>query len=79
MIGVLIGVGGAIDSAMQRYRKSVNASYAAERDFAHIRRNQEQFKEGFAQIQDEVTELNVKVAELRMQVAMMAEGSKDAK
>lgn len=62
---------GVIDAAMQRYRKSIQSSYAAERDFAHIRRNQEQTSQALLQLQEEMEQVTIKVTELRMQVSML--------
>lgn len=50
IIGLIIGVSGAIAAIYTRWKASIEKGYAAQRDFAHLRRNQEQMSQGIAEI-----------------------------
>lgn len=50
LIGCFIGIGGAAAAVFARWRASIEKGYAAQRDFQHLRRNQEQISQGIAQI-----------------------------
>lgn len=79
VFGMMTGILGLIDAGIQRYSRRIKSSYAAERDFAHIRRNQEQFSQALGAMQEEVEQLLIKVAELRMQLAMLIGEKRDGK
>jgi shikimate 5-dehydrogenase len=50
LIGCLIGVGGAAAAIYARWKASIEKGYAAQRDFQHLKRNQEQISAGIAEI-----------------------------
>lgn len=50
---------------LDRYAQSREKSYAAERDFEHLRRNQEQMKESLRMLDDELTETRADFKELK--------------
>jgi predicted nucleic acid-binding Zn-ribbon protein len=75
-VGMLIAVQNHIRSLRQGWsdrweeetRRKVDAekkAYAAERDFNHLRGNQEQLKQAIGQLQDEVEELTKVLIEIR--------------
>ena len=71
VITIVVGIGGIlamIDSAVQRYNKSTTSKYAAQRDFEHIMRNQEQFKISIKEILTENDALNGELIRLRTQM-----------
>lgn len=51
--------------AMQRYADSQTKAYAAERDFNHLRNNQEQLKSSMALMDQEVDEVKSDVKEVK--------------
>lgn len=81
-IGTLIGVRSHIQSIRQSWQQRLQAemdkqadskvkAYAAERDFSHLRNNQEQMKQAIVQVQDESEELKHVLIELKiLQTAM---------
>ena len=50
---------------LDRYATGREKAYAAERDFAHLSRNQEQMKEALKQLDDELTETRADFKELK--------------
>jgi shikimate 5-dehydrogenase len=50
LIGCLIGIGGAAAAVYARWKASIEKGYAAQRDFQHLKRNQEQISAGIAEI-----------------------------
>lgn len=50
---------------LDRYAQSREKSYAAERDFEHLRRNQEQMKDALKMLDDELTETREDFKELK--------------
>ncbi|HEY9605222.1 MAG TPA: hypothetical protein V6C85_26690 [Allocoleopsis sp.] len=50
IIGLIIGLSGAVAAIYTRWKAAVEKGYAAQRDFAHLRRNQEQMSQGIAEI-----------------------------
>lgn len=67
VVGVL-GIVGVIDAGIQRYSRATKTRYAAERDFEHLRRNQEQLKQSIAVIMEENDTLNAEVIKIRTQL-----------
>ncbi len=53
-----LGIGATLWSVVQYYTSSVQKRYAAERDFQHLRRNQEQLLEAVRQVQSELDDLS---------------------
>ncbi len=53
----LAGAGSAAFGMVKWYANSQKKAYAAERDFNHLRRNQEQMKESIKMLSEEVDEL----------------------
>jgi hypothetical protein len=56
IIGCVIGVGGAIIAIHARWKASIEKGYAAQRDFQHLKRNQENISMGIAQIDKDISE-----------------------
>lgn len=54
VIGSLIGIGGATAAIFAKWRASIEKGYAAQRDFQHLRRNQEQIVQGIDQIAKDI-------------------------
>ena len=50
IIGGVIGVSGALAAVYTRWKASIEKGYAAQRDFQHLKRNQEQMSQGIAEI-----------------------------
>ena len=50
---------------LDRYAQSREKAYAAERDFEHLRKNQEQMKESLKLLDDELTETRADFKELK--------------
>lgn len=50
---------------LDRYAQAREKTYAAERDFEHLRRNQEQMKESLKLLDDEQTETRADLKELK--------------
>lgn len=71
VITILVGIGGIlamIDSTIQRYNRANKSRYAAERDFAHLQRNQEQMKQSINVILEENDSLNSEIIRMRTQL-----------
>lgn len=71
IITIVVGITailGFMDSLIQRYNKKTTSSYAAKRDFEHLRRNQEQFKESLKLILDENEAMKADVIKVRTQL-----------
>lgn len=68
LAGGLIGLVGFMDSAIQRYNRATTAKYAAERDFGHLKRNQEQIKEAIKLIDEENEALKIELTILRTEI-----------
>ncbi|OUC11594.1 MAG: hypothetical protein B0A82_26945 [Alkalinema sp. CACIAM 70d] len=62
--GGITGAIGGILTAARWYADSEKKKYAAERDFAHLKRNQEQLSESLKMIGEEVEVLNESVIRL---------------
>ena len=54
LIGCLIGLGGAAAAIYARWKSSIEKGYAAQRDFQHLKRNQENISLGIAQIDKDI-------------------------
>ncbi len=54
LLSLALGLGGFLSGGLMWYRGAVRKSYAAERDFAHLRRNQEQIQAALEQLQEEI-------------------------
>ncbi len=50
IVGCIIGLGGASAAIYARWKASIEKGYAAQRDFQHLKRNQENISMGIAQI-----------------------------
>lgn len=50
IIGCLIGIFGAAAAIISRWKAGVEKGYAAARDFAHLKRNQEQMASNLSEI-----------------------------
>lgn len=50
IVGSIIGLSGAGAALYTRWKSAVEKGYAAQRDFAHLRRNQEQMAQGIVEI-----------------------------
>lgn len=61
--GFALSVFAAFSGAMMWYRGSIQKSYAAERDFRHLRNNQESHAKALAMVDSEVKELRDELAE----------------
>lgn len=70
IIGVSLALLASIDSGIQRYNKATTSKYAAQRDFEHLRRNQEQLKTAVADIQDELEKMQEDNVRLKTQLEM---------
>ena len=57
LLTFLAGAGSAVLGMVKWYANSQKKAYAAERDFNHLRRNQEQMKESIKMLSSEVDEL----------------------
>lgn len=68
LVGCVIAVVGSLDSILQRYNRAKTAEYAAQRDFTHLRNNQEQLKIGVQQLSEELDSMQLQVTELRVQL-----------
>lgn len=53
----LAGAGSTLWAGVQWYASTQKKAYAAQRDFEHLRRNQEQMKQGIEQLMKEVDAL----------------------
>lgn len=80
IITIVVGIGGIVammDSAMQRYTRSAKAKYAAERDFAHLQRNQEQMKQSIAVLMEENDEMKDEMIQMRTEVRTLIAWTKE--
>lgn len=68
IIGIVIAILGVVDSGLQRYAKANTSKYAAQRDFEHLRRNQDQLKQSIAVILEENDKLNEEMIRMRTQL-----------
>lgn len=57
IVGVLIGASGALAAVYTRWKASIEKGYAAQRDFQHLKRNQEQMVQNLGEIVQEQDEL----------------------
>lgn len=64
----ILGIIAAVDSAVQRYNKATTSKYAAQRDFEHLRRNQEQLKQSITVLMNENDSLREDVIKMRTQL-----------
>lgn len=60
LLGLLTALGGFV----AYFRSSVQKKYAAERDFQHLRRNQEQLMQMLVQVDDTLNELKTEVVRI---------------
>lgn len=70
VVGVFAILAG-IDSFIQRYNKKTTSAYAAERDFAHLQRSQEQLKVTLNKVMDESEAIGEEVIRLRTQMEVL--------
>lgn len=68
LVGMVIALLGVMDSALQRYKRANTAEYAAQRDFEHLKRNQEQLKATLEEILNENEELKINLTEVKVQM-----------
>lgn len=61
--GFALSVFAAASGAMMWYRGSVQKSYAAERDFRHLRNNQDSHAKALAMVDNEVKELRDEITD----------------
>lgn len=66
VISLLLAVAASADAFLQRFRKSAEKSYAAEREFNHIRNTLAQYSTHLEQLTREIAELRHEILELRM-------------
>ena len=69
--GISIAMLGAMDGAMQRYKRANNSEYAAQRDFEHLKRNQEQLKASLSEVLDENEAIKLKLVAIETQVNIL--------
>lgn len=69
--GMLIAVLGVFDSALQRYKKANTSEYAAQRDFEHLKRNQEQLKHSLEVLIEENEEVRLKLVAVETQMNIL--------
>lgn len=62
--GFVLGLLTAGAGLLAYYRSSLKKEYAAERDFQHLKRNQEQLLQGLVHIDDGIAELKVEIVRL---------------
>lgn len=65
IISLLIAIVSFIDASLQRYKKKATAQYASERDFQHLRRNQEQIVSNVREVLDEFDEVKDEVRDVK--------------
>ena len=68
LISLAIAVFAFIDAFITRQKSSATKSYAAERDFQHLKRNQEQMQQNQAVVLDQIEELETAVRGLSMKI-----------
>lgn len=69
--GICIAMLGVVDSAMQRYKRANTSEYAAQRDFEHLKRNQEQLKVSLSELLDENESIKLKVVAMETQLSIL--------
>lgn len=62
-LGFILSASGAAMGAIMWYRGSVQKSYAAERDFRHLRNNQDSHAKALAMVDNEVKELRDEITD----------------
>lgn len=68
LISLAIAVFAFIDAFLTRQKSSATKSYAAERDFQHLKRNQEQMQQNQAVLLDQIEELETAVRTLSLKI-----------
>lgn len=68
LVGLLMGVCSFVAGIILWYRGSIEKSYAAQRDFGHLKRNQEQIAQGIGQNAEELEALSNDVSQLLAEV-----------
>jgi hypothetical protein len=63
LVSLVCGLGGAIFGALMWYRGAIEKGYAAQRDFGHLRRNQEQFAQNLLSIDNDLRALKEELKE----------------
>lgn len=53
IVGVSVGASGALAAIYTRWKASIEKGYAAQRDFQHLKRNQEQISQGIVEINED--------------------------
>lgn len=77
VIATLLGILSIVAGGVSWYRSSVQKNYAAERDFAHIRRNYEQAQQALNSLQednDRVREILIEMKSLMLAMSNRMEG-----
>lgn len=59
--GFVLGVGGTLTAVVNYYASSQTKKYAAQRDFEHLRRNQEQLIHNLSEIAKDIDEVREEV------------------
>lgn len=59
--GFVLGVGGTLTAVVNYYASSQTKKYAAQRDFEHLRRNQEQLIHNISEIAKDIDEVREEV------------------
>lgn len=77
LIGFLMGVCSFISGGVLWYNGSIEKRYAAQRDFAHLQRNQEQISQGINHVTDEMEDrfnsMNTELVQIKsLLVALLA-------
>jgi len=73
----LFGIGGTLWAVLQWYAISQTKRYAAERDFQHLRANQEQLSQNLRVVLDELEECNRNVQDLARLASILLARSGD--
>lgn len=73
----MFGVGGTLWAVLQWYAISQTKRYAAERDFQHLRTNQEQMAQNLRVLMDELEECNRNVQDLARLASILLARSGD--
>lgn len=68
LISLTLGLLGFLSGAILWYRGSIEKRYAAERDFGHLKRNQEQMSQALGIIDDELADL-IKLANANLELS----------
>lgn len=69
----IIGVSGFLGGLLLWYRGAIEKRYAADRDFAHLRRNQEQLLQNLAVLSDEIDESKRAATEAKQRAESLAQ------